>query len=58
MHILADSKEQKRGEGQERRCGDELKDSQSSFLCFYSLCPGCEETCSAPCDERKKTLIL
>lgn len=24
-----------------------------SFI-FYSLFPGCEETCSAPCDERKK----
>lgn len=24
------------------------------FHFFYSLCRGCEETCSAPCDERKK----
>lgn len=54
MHICGRQQRTEKREVQERRCRDELKDIQSSFLYFYSLCPGCEETCSAPCDQRKK----
>lgn len=48
-----------RGVKQEKKQEDAEKDWLMfnlllSFIFFYSLCPGCEETCSAPCDERTK----